>query len=83
MPIAVTGALAFHIQAVSMSYTPMPIAVTGPGRFNKTEPAALESDKGSDEPDPCAGARLCQQTFPLGEKCASPGGFCFIGRNFL
>ena len=35
-------------------YTPMPIAVTGPGCFNKTEPAALESDKGSDEPDPCA-----------------------------
>lgn len=54
IPIAVTGALAFHIQAVSMSYTPMPIAVTGPGCFNKTEPAALESDKGSDEPDPCA-----------------------------
>ncbi len=51
-----------------------------PGRRPALPP---QKDKGSDEPDPCAGARLRQQTFPLGAKCASPGGFCFIGRNFL
>ena len=32
-------------------------------------------------PDSRAGARLRQQPFSLGAKCASPGGFCFIGNE--
>ena len=38
-------------------------------------------NKGSGLPDSRAGARLRQQPFSLCAKCASPGGFYFIGNK--
>ena len=42
----------------------------------------IQKNKESGKPDSPAGARLHQQTVSLGVKCASPGGFRFIGTPY-